>query len=392
MAKGVRRKKSKYLSRFITNQIRFPTSSRSGYIFRYGSGVFFAAFASFISTFIPQPGGKTIFYLLFFLATLLTMFVGGSLAGEIVIAACVITSYVLLYHFAINSVQLIEIGLFLLTAFSMGVILDFVRNSTLLKEMNRRERMYQKRVQELEKNMQVAEKEILMRDEFLSIASHELKTPLTAVLLQIQLALHNIRNVSLAKFSVQNLLTMLESVEHQTQRLSKMINDLLNISLITTGKIAIEPEKMNLTALVKEAVEKIPTSMNKPDYPIHLTYKAKLVGKWDKVRIEQVVNNLLTNAIKYGNNNPVEVKLHKSDSHAELIIKDHGIGIPEKEQKRVFSRFERGKNSKKRGGLGVGLYISNQIVKAHHGKFAVQSKEGKGSSFTVMLPLAPEAH
>ena len=387
MAKRLRRLKSKYLPRFIKNHIKFPKYTFFGNVFRHGLSIVFALLALLASTYIPYPERKTIFYLLFFLAAVLSMLFGGSLSGIVVLAIGVISSYFVIYQFSVSFFPIFEIGLFTITIFLLGVVIDFFRKIPLLDEMNRRDRKYQKTLHELKEAMRKAEKEILMRDEFLSIASHELKTPLTSMLLQIQIALHNIRNVSLANFSVQNLLTMLENAELQTQRLSKMINDLLNVSLITTGKITIEPEETNLSDIVKDVVEKIPSGMNKPDYPIRLDARSTLVGTWDKVRIEQAVSNLISNAMKYGRDNPVEVKLQKSNGHAKLTIKDHGIGIPKHEQTRVFSRFQRGKNSNKNGGLGVGLYITNQIIKAHHGTISLKSKEGKGSTFTVELPI-----
>jgi len=232
-----------------------------------------------------------------------------------------------------------------------------------------------------------AKAEIKLRDEFLSIASHELKTPLTLVLLQIQNALHNIRNVSLANFSVSKLLEMLESVEQQTNRLSRMISDLLNVSLITTGKLNLEKEKTDLAAIVKDVSKRLPEIMNQKGYPISVSSKGSIIGNWDKIRVEQAIINLLSNAIKYGNKKLVEVKVQKSDSVAKLIIKDKGIGIPKEVRNRIFERFERGNGVKSIQGLGVGLYITRQIITAHKGTIKLDSKENNGSTFTVELPL-----
>lgn len=234
---------------------------------------------------------------------------------------------------------------------------------------------------------QLARAEIKARDEFLSIASHELKTPLTLSLLQIQRALHNIRNVSLANFSVQKLMDMLESVEQQTDRLSKMISDLSNVSLITTGRMQLEPTEIDLSVIVKEAVEHVKMSMRRPDHPISVHVQGSFRGIYDKVRIEQVITNLLTNAIKYGDNKPIDVKIEKKSDCYHIIVKDHGLGIPKNMQDKIFGRFERGNGHGNIKGLGVGLYISRQIITAHSGKIMLKSKQGKGSTFTIELPI-----
>jgi len=239
---------------------------------------------------------------------------------------------------------------------------------------------------EQEKNKR-AQGEIKARDEFLSIASHELKTPLTLSLLQIQRALHNIRNVSLANFSVQKLMDMLESVEQQTDRLSKMISDLSNVSLITTGRMQLEPTEIDLALIVKEAVDHVKLSMHKPDHPINAAIEGSFVGVYDKVRIEQVITNLLTNAIKYGANKPIDVTIEKKSDKYHIVVRDHGLGIPKNMQNKIFGRFERGNGHGNIKGLGVGLYISHQIIAAHEGKIHLKSNPGKGSVFIVELPI-----
>ncbi len=239
--------------------------------------------------------------------------------------------------------------------------------------------------QEQTRNRQ-AQLEIKARDEFLSIASHELKTPLTLSLLQIQRALHNIRNVSLANFSVQKLMDMLESVEQQTDRLSKMISDLSNVSLITTGRMKLEAAEFDMAQTVKDIVQHVKMSMRKKDYPITVDVPDSLVVIFDKVRIEQVITNLITNAIKYGNNKPIEVKLEKKGITVRLTVKDKGLGIPKHMQAKIFGRFERGNGHNEIKGLGVGLYITNQIISAHEGKINLKSKPGSGSEFSIELP------
>jgi signal transduction histidine kinase len=108
---------------------------------------------------------------------------------------------------------------------------------------------------------------------------------------------------------------------------------------------------------------------------------------WDKMRLEQVIVNLFTNAIKYGRKKPIEISVYRKNGSAKLVIQDHGIGIPKDLQNRIFNRFERGSNAHQFEGLGVGLYLSSQIIRAHDGKIEVSSNAGKGSTFTVSLPV-----
>ena len=239
----------------------------------------------------------------------------------------------------------------------------------------------------MEANFENAQKEIQARDQFLAIASHELKTPVTSMLLQVQTAIHNIRNVSLANFSVANLLKMLEGTEQQSQRLSKMVNDLLNLSLITTGRIELELEETVMAKVVKDVAENFSEKMKRENNSITVTADKPVIGTWDKVRIEQAVSNLISNAIKYGKNKPIIITVSHANNEAVLTVEDQGIGMSSEQQKKIFERFERAVNSKDYQGLGVGLYITNQIVKAHHGKIYVHSKPNDGSVFVIELPL-----
>lgn len=232
-----------------------------------------------------------------------------------------------------------------------------------------------------------AQEAILARDEFLSIASHELKTPLTAMLLQLQNVLHNVRNVSLANFSIANLLNMLENTEAQSKRLARMINDLLNISLITTGRLDLELETFDLAVVARDIVNRFTDKLQKEKYTVKITSPTPVIGTWDKLRIEQIIINLLSNAIKYGNKQPIEMIIKKEEEYALLCIEDHGIGIPIEKQKKIFSRFERAVSSKEYKGLGIGLYITSQLIKSHHGTINIESILDKGSIFTIKLPL-----
>lgn len=329
------------------------------------------------------------------IAVILSTWYGGFRAGLISFVVSYITYLLVIYFFSTPEILLekahinttVEMTLIALNAMLVSFLIDKAKKMDHVSQFKTKIYELTKKIVKEQKANIEAKEEIKARDEFLSIASHELKTPLTLVLLQIQNALHNIKNVSLANFSVGKLLEMLESVEQQTGRLSRMIGDLLNVSLITRGKLNLEIEKTDLTKIVKDVCKRLPEALSKKKYPISVNAKDTIIGNWDKIRIEQAVVNLISNAIKYGNNKPVEVKVQKFNGIAKLIIIDRGIGIPKEVKDKIFERFERGGVSKSYQGLGVGLYITNQIIVAHNGKIKVESQNGKGSTFTVELPI-----
>ena len=254
-------------------------------------------------------------------------------------------------------------------------------------EYKQKEKEYFELLTKIQKENSTYKKEITARDEFLSIASHELKTPLSAMLLQIQNALYNIRNVSLAKFSVENLLKMLQSTEQQSKRLSKMINDLLNLSLITTGKLELEKEKVNLGELVVDVTDRFSQKVEREGAHFNLQIQENVIGNYDKLRIEQAITNLITNAIKYGESKPIDVEVSTDNTVNRIRVTDHGIGIPKTQQERIFERFERGVSNHAYKGLGVGLYITQHIVKTHQGQITLTSKPEQGSTFLIELPM-----
>lgn len=286
-------------------------------------------------------------------------------------------------------ITLFEVGAFILTASLTAYLIEKYKKTDT-------ERLYKKivnlrdiKIKKLEEQSNKMKEEIKMRDEFLSIASHELKTPLTSMLLKIQLLLHNIRNVSLANFSVQNLLDMLETAEGQTKRLSQMISDLLNISLITTGKFQLERQNEDLSQIVKEVVKEFSEKLRKENYSLNLKVNGAVYANVDKVRIAQVLTNLLSNAIKYGNGKPIQVEVESKNNLATIAVADHGIGIDKNQKEKLFKLFERGVSKDNNiKGLGVGLFISNQIVKAHGAEIKIESVPQKGSTFRIELPVS----
>lgn len=220
------------------------------------------------------------------------------------------------------------------------------------------------------------------RDEFLSIASHELKTPLTSLKLQSQ-GMNKIVEKETLRPDFKNILSkVMVSTEKQVDRLSKLVDDLLDVSQINSGKLTIKPEHVELNELVKTVTERFfPTGAQ-----IRLEMKDGINGSWDRFRLEQVVSNLIGNAIKYGAGSDIVVRLDQNEKGTTISVSDKGPGIAPEYLDRIFLRFERATNPNEVSGLGLGLYISKEIVEGHDGNISVESELGKGSTFTIRLP------
>lgn len=280
----------------------------------------------------------------------------------------------------------VEMCLFIFIGIFISYIIHIAKQQDKITDYQRRLRQSHHVVETLEKSYDNAQAEIKARDQFLAIASHELKTPVTSMLLQVQSAIHNIRNVSLANFSVANLLKMLEDTEQQSKRLSKMVNDLLDLSLITTGKIDLEIEEANISKIVNAVADRFSSRLQTKQQITVLTNKP-VIAYCDKLRMEQAIVNLISNALKYGNNKPISIQVNSTADKARIQVSDQGIGIALEQQRKIFNRFERAVSSRDYKGLGVGLYITYQIVKAHHGKIHLHSQLNKGATFTLEIPL-----
>ncbi|HKF44709.1 MAG TPA: PAS domain S-box protein [Thermoanaerobaculia bacterium] len=233
-----------------------------------------------------------------------------------------------------------------------------------------------------------AREAVRARDEFLSIASHELKTPLTTLQLQVQGLIRKIRSGA-RDSPAETVAARLTTAERQVERLTGLINNLLDISRITAGRLDLDLEPVDLGAVVREAAARSREESARAGCEIRMDVNGPCVGQWDRMRVEQVVSNLFSNAIKYGAGRPIEVAVGGDEVLARFTIRDHGIGIPPEHQARIFERFERAVSDRHYGGLGLGLWIVRQIVDALGGSILVESQSGKGSMFTVNLPRTP---
>lgn len=232
-----------------------------------------------------------------------------------------------------------------------------------------------------------AQEAIRVRDEFLSIASHELNTPLTPLMMNLQRLQRTVSTGAGAQVMAdEQLVRVVDVAQRQTKRLARLVNELLDISRIRLGRLELNPEEVDLGNVVRDVVERLgdePAWMDSGPPKVHV--EGPVMGQWDRSRLEQVVANLLTNAARFGQGKPVVVTVSAHNGEAWLEVRDRGIGIAPEASQRIFERFERAA-SRNFGGLGLGLYIVRQIVEAHGGSIGVESALGVGSTFTVKLP------
>ena len=236
-----------------------------------------------------------------------------------------------------------------------------------------------------EERARAADAAVRARDEFLGVASHELKTPLTALRLHVE---RLVRGVSLSAGATVEQATMVAHVDKQVDRLSALVETLLDVSRITAGRLKLDAVEGDLAAAVRQAVERYTQLAQRQGCALELRANGRLPAVFDSARIDQVVSNLLGNAIKFGAGRPVAVEVQGDAAAGRIIVRDQGIGISPEDQARIFGRFERAVSDRNYGGMGLGLWISAQIVQQMGGKIDVASKPGEGATFTVEVPLA----
>jgi PAS domain S-box-containing protein len=228
-----------------------------------------------------------------------------------------------------------------------------------------------------------AQEAVRLRDEFLSIASHELKTPLTA----LQLQLRSVRE-EVAPHD-ERLTQKLDRARKMGDRLANLIDALLDVSRIATGRLKLNLEPFDFGEAVRDVTDRLRPSADEARCPLSVTVSASIEGRWDRLRIEQVLANLISNSIKYAAGTPIEVAAAVDGSFVVLDVRDKGPGIPETDLPRIFERFERSASTRHYGGMGLGLYVTRQIVEAHGGSIAAQNLAAGGVRFTVRIPLLP---
>jgi signal transduction histidine kinase len=236
-----------------------------------------------------------------------------------------------------------------------------------------------------------AEEAIRVRDEFLAVASHELKTPLTPLRIRIQTLERLVARGELERVPQDKLLQLFRGAEGQVLRLVALVDDLLDVTRITTKRLRLRPEPMDLAASAREVVERHGAEAVESGCTVHVHARGPVLGTWDRLRVEQVITNLLTNALKYAPGSSVDVWVDGNQGRASLVLHDEGPGIAPADQERIFRPFERAVRFLEVSGFGLGLFIVQQIAEAHGGSVKLESAPSRGTTFTVELPRAPPA-
>jgi signal transduction histidine kinase len=278
----------------------------------------------------------------------------------------------------------------------VNVFVDLHRHRKALdQEMEKLAAAHQKQeelVEQLRHTQRKLEHAVRMRDDFMSMVSHELRTPLNTLYLETQLRQLHVSKGRLESFAAERLPAMIERDQRQIRNMVRLIDDMLDVTRMRRDALSIQPQPVDLAALARTVVEGLRHQAEAAGSEIALEAPGELRGVWDEFRIEQVLTNLLTNALRYGRGKPVEMMLSKAGDTARITVRDQGIGIAPEDQERIFEQFERTDDSRKHAsGLGLGLYITRKIVGLHHGRIEVESTPGHGALFKVELPLQAEA-
>jgi signal transduction histidine kinase len=225
------------------------------------------------------------------------------------------------------------------------------------------------------------------RDEFLSVASHELRTPITTLTLQVD-GLHRMLHDQVPLPLSEKVTRRLDVTRRQVDRLAALVATLIDVSRITSGRVQLSPQLADLVELVRSVTERFREEALRTGFSLRFERHAPLWGNFDVSRVDQVLTNLLTNAIRYGRGKPIVVGVAGDRDRARFWVEDQGIGIAPEHQARIFQRYERAAPSTNYAGLGLGLWISRQLVEAMGGTISVRSQQDVGSVFTVEIPRA----
>jgi two-component system, OmpR family, sensor kinase len=240
---------------------------------------------------------------------------------------------------------------------------------------------------EADKDRLIAElrEAVRARDEFVAIAAHELRNPMTPILIQVSLLLAAAKDPRRCRPEV--IAPRLEVLELAVQEFVRRSTTLLDVSRIAAGNLRVEAAEVDLSSVVRGVVDRVGAAARMARSRLEADLQAGVVGSLDRLAVEQVTENLLSNAIKFGAGRPVRVVLRSDGLTARLIVRDQGIGISEEDRARIFQRFERAVTRREHGGFGIGLWLANQLVLAMGGSIGVESQSGEGTTFTVTLPL-----
>jgi two-component system OmpR family sensor kinase len=238
---------------------------------------------------------------------------------------------------------------------------------------------------ELRQRVVALEAAVRARDDFIAIAAHELRNPMQPILGTAELALAAARKAGSA--CPPRITQLLESMQNLVENYVTRATRLLDITRIEAGNLRLEPSRLDLSALVEAVTEKYRIPASRTRTTLEAGIEPGITGVWDRLAIEQIVDNLLSNAIKFGAGKPVTIRLKAAEGQARLEVQDRGVGLSPEQQSRIFGRFEQVVSTHRGSGFGIGLWVASRLLTAMGGQIAVESQLGKGSTFSMMLPL-----
>ena len=244
--------------------------------------------------------------------------------------------------------------------------------------------------------LRASEAALAARDEFLAVAAHELRTPLTSLLLHIEAIERGVPMPAPSTTPIaaqwsgpQGEQRRIAAVARQARRLSGLIDGMLDVSRFAGGHLSLELAQVDVAALTREVTQRFAPDAAAAACPLSLRFEAPLVALLDANRMDQIITNLIGNALKYGAGAPIEISGEGDEAVVRLTVRDHGIGISPADQERIFLRFERAADERQYSGAGLGLWITSELVKALGGRITLHSVPGAGAAFTVVLPRRP---
>jgi len=244
---------------------------------------------------------------------------------------------------------------------------------------------YKRQVAELQRAVEA-------RDEMLSVVGHELRNPISPLFLQVGMLLNSARqarDVGDGKVDAAWLAPRLEGLELRIHRFLAVLDRLLDVSRLGSGHIDLVLEIVDVCDIVRDIATRFERDASAARCELRVSAEGSLTGYWDRLRLEQIVSNLLSNAVRYGAGAPIEVTVSSDADSAVLRVRDHGIGIADADQRRIFERFERAERRPRHGGFGVGLWVVKSLCQALGGTVALDSAPSRGATFTVTLPRTP---
>jgi signal transduction histidine kinase len=233
---------------------------------------------------------------------------------------------------------------------------------------------------------------VAARDEFIATVAHELRNPIAPLVFQIRLSIDKTEKIERSGevVSAEWTRSQLRRIEQRLHRLLETLDRLLDVSRLSSGRIDLEIEAVDLAEVVREVVGSFEAELAVARCDARVTTPSTVIGRWDRLRLDQICRNLVSNAIRFGAGHPIQVTVEADDTDATLTVQDYGVGIPPDKQRVIFERFERGPDTRRSGGFGIGLWVVRNVCAAMGGSVSLESSVGGGSTFAVSLPRRPD--